>query len=228
MIAVPRRALTLDTTGLDRMRLLCYIVALSAAAVSLPAQDGDLRVLRHTPSDTASPGNIVSVTFDSPVAGRLDATIEAARIFRIEPAVAGRVAWRDPVTIRFVPDEPLPPGAKYSVTIDTAFHAIDGSRLKRPFRFSFRVPGPRLLARSFGGDYSNGPAELPLDGKLKLLYSAPLDLEEVRRGIRLELPKCGDGTRLIALRPVRQRPIEDADPYGFGIAGEWDRDTIAD
>lgn len=210
------------------MRLLTCLIALSVAATSLQAQDSSLRVLRHTPRDTASPGNIVSVTFDRPVAGRLDATVEASRLFRIEPAVAGRVLWRDPITIRFVPDEPLPPGAQFAVTIDTAFRAIDGSRLERPFRFTFHVPGPRLLAKSFDGDYSYSPGTLPLDGKVKLLYSAPIDLEALRRGMRLDLPGCGDGRHPLALLPVRQRPVADGDPYRFTVAGGWDRDTTVD
>ncbi|HEY9480085.1 MAG TPA: alpha-2-macroglobulin family protein [Gemmatimonadaceae bacterium] len=210
------------------MRRLLYLIALTAAATSLHAQDGSLRVLRHTPGDTASPGNLVTVIFDRPVAGRLDATVDAARLFRIEPAVPGRVAWRDPITMRFVPDEPLTPGDSFTVTIDSAFEALDGSRLERPFSFAFRVPGPRLLARSFGGEYSSYPHELPLDGKVKLLYSASVDPGFLRRGARLELAGCGAALRKIALLPVRERPVAEDDPYFFKSAGGGDRDTIAD
>lgn len=203
------------------------LVALAGAP--LRAQEGPLQVLRHTPSDTASPGNIVTVTFDRPVAGRLDATIDPRRIFRIEPAVSGEVAWRDPVTIRFVPNEPLAPGSKFVVTIDTGFAAIDGSKLEAPYQFSFRVPGPRLLARSFHGDYSGHPDQLPVDGKLQLLYSAPVDLTALARVLRVELAACENGTPLtIAMRPVAQRPPRKDDPYPFFGAGGWDRDTVGD
>src|SRR5690348_11787125 len=110
--------------------ILSLFGVVTLVGAPLGARDGPLRVLRHAPSDTASPGNIVTVTFDRPVAGRLDATIDPHRIFRIEPATPGRVAWRDPITIRFVPDEPLPPGSTFVVTLDTAFTAIDGTRLE--------------------------------------------------------------------------------------------------
>src|SRR6476469_4858710 len=125
-----------DVGTIDRnhMRFANPLVVLCLAAGPLHAQD-TLTVLRHAPSDTASPGNVITVTFDRPVAGRLDATIEAARIFRIEPAIKGTVEWRDPITIRFIPDEPITPGTDVLVVIDTAFRAIDGSRLVRPYRF---------------------------------------------------------------------------------------------
>ncbi|HEY9427647.1 MAG TPA: alpha-2-macroglobulin family protein [Gemmatimonadaceae bacterium] len=206
---------------------LC-ILALVLAAAPLRAQDGSLHVLRHTPADTASPGNVVTVIFDRPVAGRLGADVDAARIFRIEPAVAGHVSWRDPITIRFVPDEPLTPGDSFTVTVDTGFEALDGSRLELPYRFAFRVPGPRLIERSFRGEYSSAPQVLPLDGRIRLVYSAPVDLELLRRSARLELTSCEAGPRTIALLPIRQRPVADDDPIEVKTAGGWDRDTLAD
>ena len=210
------------------MRLHGCNLGLLLVAAPLRAQDGALRVLRHTLGDTASPANLVTVIFDRPVYGRLDARVDAARLFHIEPAVPGRVAWRDPITIRFVPDGPLTPGDSFTVTIDSAFEALDGGRLERPFSFTFRVPGPRLLARTFGGEYSGYPQELPLDGKVKLVYSAPVDLGFLRRGARLELAGCGAALRKIALRPVRERRVAEEDPYFFKSAGGVDRDTIAD
>jgi uncharacterized protein YfaS (alpha-2-macroglobulin family) len=208
------------------MRFSATLLALCFTAAPLAAQDDTLRVLRHTPSDTASPGNIITVTFDRPVAGLLDASVDASRIFRIEPATPGVVAWRDPITIRFVPAKPLTPGRELTVTIDTAFHALDGSRLAHPYRFTFRVPGPRLLARSIGTGYPNAKVGLPLDGKIQLLYSAAVDLDLLRRAARIELENCNGSNRRVALRPVRQRAVAKNDPYQFSYAGVW-RDTVA-
>src|SRR5690242_276554 len=200
--------------------ILSLLGIITLAGTPLGAQEGPLHVLRHSPSDTASPGNIVAVTFDRPVAGRLDATINPHRIFRIEPATPGRVAWRDPITIRFVPDEPLTPGSTFVVTLDTAFTAIDGSKLATPYRFSFRVPGPRLLARSFYGDYSGESDRLPVDGKLELLYSAPVDLTTLARVLRLELTACDSSAMrtTIAMIPIRERTLTKKDPYPFQYA----------
>ncbi|HKW11874.1 MAG TPA: Ig-like domain-containing protein, partial [Gemmatimonadaceae bacterium] len=203
--------------------LLRLLAVVALAPAPLHAQEDSLHVLRHTPGDTSSPSNIVTVTFDRPVAGRLDATTDAARIFHIAPATAGKVAWRDPITIRFVPDEPLPPGARFVVTIDTGFSAIDGSKLAAPYRFSFRVPGPRLLVRSYRDYYARSNDQLRYDGKAQLLYSAPVNLAELARRIRVELTDCaGNASLTIAMRPTRQRPLTKDDPWPLQGGGDWD------
>lgn len=208
------------------MRIIPPLLALVLCAGSLQAQEPALTVMRHAPRDTATPGNVVTVTFDRPVAGRLDGTIPAGRVMRIEPAVAGEVAWRDPVTIRFVPSEPLAPGAEFEVVVDTIVEAIDGSRLAAPYRFSFRVPGPRLLERSFGRGDARGV--LPPDGRVLLLYSAPVDSARLAAGAAIALRNCAGGARKVALRVTRQRPVATDDPYHFQVAGGWDRDTVGD
>src|SRR5215510_5722036 len=124
------------------MRALTAVVtlALSSLAVSSPTP---LRVLRVTPTDPASapPTSIVSVTFDRPIAGSLDAGVDPKRIFSITPAVAGKVEWRDPITLRFTPAAPLNPATTYTVTVSDDFAAMDGSKLERPYTFTFRVHG---------------------------------------------------------------------------------------
>src|SRR5690242_3400551 len=118
------------------MRLLRAVAALVLAAAPLRAQDDHLQVLRHTPLDTAGPATVVTVAFDRPVAGGLESTIPAERVFHMEPSVAGRVEWRDPAAIRFVPKEPLVPGRVFTVTVDTVVRGMDGSRLVQPYHFT--------------------------------------------------------------------------------------------
>ena len=187
--------------------LLASAALLTAAPLS--AQD-TLRVLWHSPSDTAGPSSVVTVMFDRPVALALDSTIRAARIFHIEPAVAGTAVWRDPVTIRFVPTAPLQPGTRYTVTIDARLKAADGSRMAALSSFTFRVFGPRLLERSFG---AYGADTLAPDGRVQLLYSAPIDLARLEHGAKLELTGC-PRAGVIALR-ARQRTIRADDPRRF-------------
>src|SRR5690606_37622239 len=112
---------------------------------------GPLRVLRVTPTSPATPSSVVTVTFDRPVAGGLDAPVDARSIFTIEPAIAGEVEWRDPVTLRFTPAEPLTPGSSYRIRISPNFHAMDGTRLAGPYEATFRVASPRVL----GGEPAN-------------------------------------------------------------------------
>ncbi len=129
----------------DCMRALSAVVtlAISSFAVSGPTP---LRVLRVTPTDAAAATAVVTVTFDRPVAGSLDATVDPQRIFAIAPAVAGRVEWRDPITLRFTPAAPLSPATAYTVTVSNEFAAMDGGRLAQPYSFTFRVHGTVPLA----------------------------------------------------------------------------------
>ncbi|HTI64147.1 MAG TPA: alpha-2-macroglobulin family protein [Gemmatimonadaceae bacterium] len=211
------------------MRIHLAVVAVAVVVLpgaSLGAQ-GSLRVLWHSPADTAAPSGIVTVMFDRPIARALDSIVSAARVFRISPAIAGAVAWRDPVTIRFIPREPLTPGVRYTVTIDTVLRAADGARLDAPYSFEFRVKGARLMARSFDQFRNARSDTLAPDGHVALLYTAPVDAERLGRGARLELRQC-PSERSIPLRVTRQRPLARGDEYGFQWEGPWPRDTLAD
>src|SRR5690606_31375362 len=130
-----------EPLAMQPVRLALVFLALQVVA----PQAGPLRVLRVTPTSPADPNDVVTVTFDRPVAGGLDATVDPQSIFSIEPAVAGRVEWRDPVTLRFTPSKPLEPGASYTITLTPNFTAMDGSRLDRPYTHTFRVSPPRVL-----------------------------------------------------------------------------------
>src|SRR3982751_4222332 len=105
------------------MRTPLLVAAIAAVALTPPAraQMGTLRVVRATPTATAGPMQQISVAFDRPVAGSLDRSVDPATIFHIEPAVRGRLEWRDPVTIRLTPSAPLAPDAQYTVTVSSAF-----------------------------------------------------------------------------------------------------------
>jgi uncharacterized protein YfaS (alpha-2-macroglobulin family) len=206
-------------------------VALAMAIMAAPGSAQDtLHVLRHAPSDTASPANIITVTFDRPVAAILDRSISPSRVLTITPAIAGTADWRDPVTIRFVPTEPLAPGRRIAVTVATTVTALDGSRLAAPYTFSFRVPGPRLLGRSF--EIQNSDRQfLPPDGGFHLLYSAAIDRARLERGARVRVSKCADSVShaAVALRIIRERPVLPSDPYYFQAENmRYDRDPAGD
>src|SRR6187402_3138297 len=119
------------------MRLRCATVvstllSLSPPTPTLTAQQ-PVRVLRHAPADTARPGDVVTISFDRPVAGSLERTPDPSRLVRIEPALDARSQWRDPTTLRIVPREPLTPGRRYRITVANDFAAMDGGRLDAPY-----------------------------------------------------------------------------------------------
>src|SRR2546428_13841568 len=122
------------------MRALSAVVTLAISGLVVSASIR-LRVLGVTPTDRAAATTIVAVTFDRPVAGSLDASVDPKRIFTITPAVAGRAEWRDPITLRFTPAAPLSPATEYTVTVGNDFAAMDGTRLEKPYSFTFRVHG---------------------------------------------------------------------------------------
>ena len=124
------------------LRALALLV-LGALAAHLPAA---LRVIRVTPLREAAPFAEISVTFDRPVAGSLDRSADPPAILTRSPVVRGAIDWRDPVTLRLRPAAPLAPGTTYAITVSGGFTAMDRSRLPEPYRFSFRVTGPRILS----------------------------------------------------------------------------------
>src|SRR5512142_1042176 len=127
------------------MRALGLLLS-AALAASVTSPVPALHVLRVSPTDVGDPNSVVTVTFDRPVAGQLDGTVDPKTLFTITPAVAGAVEWQDPITLRFTPAELLTPGMTYTVRITNTFDAMDGGRLDAPYVFTFRIGGPRVLA----------------------------------------------------------------------------------
>ncbi|MDQ2670266.1 MAG: MG2 domain-containing protein, partial [Gemmatimonadota bacterium] len=184
-------------------------------------------VLRATPQGVASPTSVVTVTFDRPVAGGLDRTVDPAGLLRIEPALDGVLDWRDPVTLRFRPAAPLPPNTEYTVTVSDVVTSMDGARLEEPFRFSFRVRGPKVLAGSPAGAEET-PRFLTPDARFQIVLDAPADPARIASAVRIEPGTlCSDRTP-IAVRVAGQREISDDDPWPFREAGGWDRDRAVD
>ena len=100
--------------------LLAIVAATLLAPPATARAQEPLRVLQQLPRDVARPTDVITITFDRPVAGTLEHTIDLSRFVRIEPA------------------------HRYVITIDTGFDALDGSRLAAPERFTLVVRGPAL------------------------------------------------------------------------------------
>jgi uncharacterized protein YfaS (alpha-2-macroglobulin family) len=208
--------------------LLLVTVAAFAVSAHASAQTGTLRVIRVAPTGDAGPLQQISVTFDRPVAGSLDQSVDPATIFRIEPAVRGRLEWRDPVTIRLTPAAPLTPGAQYTVTLSNGFHAMDGSALSEPYRFTFRAHGPLLLT---GSPVAPGGAiggHVAPNQRFALVYSSAVDLATLSGTAYVELSATCGGQNVIRLEALSQRPVQSDDRGGFREAGGWERDRSID
>ncbi|MGH7501843.1 MAG: MG2 domain-containing protein [Longimicrobiales bacterium] len=197
--------------------MLAIRLTILFAAVNAVASIAPLRVMRVTPASPADPGAEITVMFDRPVAGDLDRVVAAEDVISIVPAVEGRAEWRDPVTLRFRPTQPLEPGATYRVMIAPRVEAIDGSRLEREHVFEFRVSPPRILA---GSPVSDGLAAEHVTAApvFSFLVSAAANPNALASGLSIVLNRsCGGGT--VALEGIRQRRIGDTDPSNYRWAG---------
>ena len=181
------------------MRLLRWIAATVVLAplppLSTPATaQQPLRITRHAPTDTARSGDVIAISFDRPVATLIDRAPDPTRFVRVEPTLPATIQWRDLVTIRIIPDQPLPPSARFTVIVRNTFAAEDGGRLAGPYQFTLHTFGPRLLARlprtSAGGTELFEP-----NGKVTLIYSAPVDTAELSRVARLEIASSANCVR---------------------------------
>lgn len=201
---------------------LALIAVVGATALS---HGEPLHVLRISPRQAAEVSEDVTVTFDRPIAAALDSMVDPTAIFRITPPVAGRLEWRDPVTIRFDPAAPLPAGVTFTVRIANTFRAMDGSRLAEPYTFSFRVRGPAVLD-AWPMNRWNNPRYLTPDTRFTLLVAAPVDLDLAATLVAVEAGRCVAGGT-VASRPVRQRRIGERD-VRWKYYGRWTEDTARD
>ena len=203
---------------------LLAVVVLAAVAVAPPST---LQVLRYSPMGEATPTAQITVTFDRPVAGSLDRTVDAASIFKTAPNIEGKLEWRDPVTLRLVPAKPLKPGSTYKVTVANRFEAMDGSQLAEPFQFSFEVSGPAAIGGLPVGAEEH-PRFLGPQATFDVVFSSELEVSNPRNLAYLEFDKACATGGVVRLKITGQRTINDKDPWQYREAGGWDRNRSAD
>jgi uncharacterized protein YfaS (alpha-2-macroglobulin family) len=196
------------------------LVALSVVSLSVRAQE-PIRVVRHTPVDTARSGDVITISFDRPVGGSLERSGNPRRFVRIVPALQAKVEWRDLVTLRVIPSEPLALGQRYRITIDTTLLSLDGGRLQAPYQFTVLARGPQLLHTVPGLDPGH---TMTLDprGSITLVYTAAVDTSRFGNTARFEIhgsPTCA--TRVIRYAASLQRALSDSDDYSVWSAGGW-------
>ncbi|MBA2685930.1 MAG: Ig-like domain-containing protein [Gemmatimonadaceae bacterium] len=188
---------------------------MAGATAYLAAPPTPLRVLRATPADTAGRTASIEITFDRPVAGSLDRSVDPRSIVSVAPTVPGRVEWRDPVTIVLTPAGLLSPATRYVVTVGKGFQAMDGSRLAAPYTFSFRVRAPMLVAGSPAAKKTIPHYLTPTSG-FALVYDGPVDLAQLASRAYLAMDaSCAGGARAIKLEARAQRRLDKNDPWDY-------------
>ena len=213
--------------------MLAFVLVSAPAVLGAQVRNQALHVIRATPSGVASPVDQITVTFDRPVAGSLDRTVDPATILKIEPAVPGRVEWRDPMSIRFTPTSALRPGTSYMVTVGTNFRAMDGTALAEPYVYTFRARGPTALAglpvMPSDPMRQNVARHVLLDQRFEVVYSAPVDLAQLSSAAFLEFnAACAGGQRVIRLTATRQYEVPNNADWRIRDAGGYQRNRAAD
>jgi len=108
--------------------------------------DGELAVVQYSPEgdlDRVIPGREIVVTFSHPMVPLAALHADPGSIqapVRISPDLPGRFRWYGSRSAAFIPDSPLRPAERYTVTIPAGTRSIDGRVLKKGFQFTFRTP----------------------------------------------------------------------------------------
>src|SRR5687767_3404851 len=130
-----------------RVRSLLLVALAGMATLWVPsaaAQDS-VRVLRFQPDSAASPVAPVVITFDRPVAPKLDESIPPDSLVSIVPAKAHRTYWRDPSTLVAEFDSLWAPGSSYEVRLARDLRSAAGRPFRRRAPWRVRVQQPRLI-----------------------------------------------------------------------------------
>ena len=178
---------------------------LVVTAGSAGAQRGPLQVLSTTPRDSARANSEIVITFDRPIAATVERLIDPARVFAIEPRVEGRLEWRDNTTLRFVPAQPLAPGARYRITVSNSFTAADGSRLARPHEHLIRIVNARLLGVAAEPTYDVSRSWEP-HLRVLAVYDGRVS-DTALAAARVEFDGACRASRVVALRVVQRHSL---------------------
>ncbi|GAP15444.1 large extracellular alpha-helical protein [Longilinea arvoryzae] len=102
-----------------------------AAAKPLPAAVVETDPL---PNSDLSVDGALTVYFNQPMQR---ASVEGA--LRTEPVMAGKFEWPDPSTMRFIPDQALPPDTPITLTIEDSATAANGLAMSSPVSYEFQT-----------------------------------------------------------------------------------------
>ncbi len=202
------------------------ILALAGSALVFAVPAASLRVLRVSPSGDASPTASATITFDRPVAGSLDRSVDPRGLVKTVPSIPGRIEWRDPVTLVLTPRSTLQPGTRYTVTVANNFKAMDGSALDAPYTFSFRVRGPEPIA-GFPVSPKNDAQWITPTTRFDVAFTAPVaNLAMLSAGAKVVFASTCGGAREIKLKATEQRRVTSKDPYQYRSGAARGSDSL--
>lgn len=192
------------------------------AAVSAQRPAQPYRVIAITPDSGASAAAVITVSFDRPMAGEIGALVDPRRLVHIEPAVVARFEWRDPATIRIVPEELLAVGTSYIVSVDSASWAGNRAGDNSAVRSEIRIGRARVIGALPGLRTGLDAFTFSVSGGMKFLYDSPVDTAGLLYSLRLQASDACDAQTIayhvVAVRPVVDRREAASMGYAWGDA----------
>jgi uncharacterized protein YfaS (alpha-2-macroglobulin family) len=131
-------------------------------------------------------------------------------LFTVDPPLPGVFRWYGTRLLAFEPDAESLPQRRYTVTASDRLRSLGGKRLEGERSFSFETERLSVLYWQVGdGEYPASAWDAPPEAAKNLLFifSYPVNLEEIRRWIRVDL--AGGASGGIPFRVSRPETIDE-------------------
>jgi uncharacterized protein YfaS (alpha-2-macroglobulin family) len=202
----------------------------TTASASVPIATGarardSLHVLRFSPAGHATAAEPVVVTFDRPVAPRLEQSVDPRRAVAIKPWVAERPFWRDPSTLVVEFTHLWEPDASYEVRLDSSLRSATGLPIsRRDLVRTIRIARPVELAKAASWQGGDGDTIL----RPVAVYSGWVTPGQLAGRTWLEPDAACGTTDSLPLRVERTHPLGNAPSDWMREGGGADRDRRSD
>jgi alpha-2-macroglobulin len=143
----------------------------------------------------------VSVVFNQPMKALSAEAPPIAEPFKLAPPAKGTFRWKGTATVSFEPEEPLPYGTEYTVTVPAGLKSPGGNALKEAYTFKFVTPGPQVIGTQ-PTDGSKGHK----DGEpIFLFFDQPVVPEAVATLVSFTTPSNATAP---SVRPVTEEELK--------------------
>lgn len=162
----------------------------------LPDAVGNTNALRVTDvlpaGDTTGidPETVITVIFNRPVVPLriAEEQDDLPDPLQFSPSVQGEGEWINTSIYQFTPDPALAGGTAYTVTLDPALTAVDGSQFAEPFSWSFETVLP-AISETVPTDSAQG---VRIDRPIQVRFNQPMDRASVEASFTLLNTSTGE------------------------------------
>ncbi|MDD5751515.1 MAG: Ig-like domain-containing protein, partial [Candidatus Peribacteraceae bacterium] len=185
---------------------------------------GPAKVVLRIPeqgSQDVDPASAVTLIFDRPMIPltQLQGAAASARTAHwpvtITPESAGRWRWLSTVAVEFVPEKPLLPSTRYTVTVPKGIPTVAGDTTEEDFSWVFETTRPQMIS----SDLPEGYAYAGPTTKIALTFNQEMDPALLKESIAL--------ARVVDGKEAETLPVGD---LAFGTTDDdkpvTDRTTI--